>query len=64
MESAAQLKQIFNNVEDKLSHEINVLQDALSKIDRHSDDPGDQWVYPIYERIIERRKKLLAYLSA
>lgn len=64
MENVTRFENLFNSVEDKLHQEINVLQEALSKIDRYSDDPGDQWVYPIYERIIARRKKLLAYLSA
>lgn len=64
MENASQVKHLFNSVQEKLQHEIHVLQDAMSKIDRYSDDPGDQWVYPVYERIIERRKQLLNYLSA
>jgi len=64
MENALQVQHLFNSVQEKLQHEIHVLQDAMSKIDRHSDDPGDQWVYPVYQRIIERRKKLLNYLSA
>lgn len=64
MENVTQLNQLFTSVENKLHHEINVLEEALNKIDRYSDDPGDQWVYPIYERIIKRRKKLLSYLTA
>lgn len=64
MDNVTQTRQLFSHVEEKIHHEINVLEAAMSKIDRHSSDPGDQWVYPIYERIIQRRKKLLAYLTA
>lgn len=64
MENVTQINQLFTSVETKLHHEINVLEEALHKIDRYSNDPGDQWVYPIYERIIERRKKLLSDLTA
>ena len=64
MENVTQSPKLFFSIEKKLHSEINVLQEAMGKIDRYSNDPGDQWVYPVYERIIERRKKLLAYLTA
>lgn len=64
MEQVSQVQRLFHSVQEKLQYEIHMLQETMSKIDRHSDDPGDQWVYPVYERIIERRKKLLNYLSA
>lgn len=64
MDNVSQVQHLFNSVQEKLQHEIHTLQEALNKIDRYSDCPGDQWVYPVYERIIERRKRLLSYLSA
>lgn len=64
MEQLVNNKNLFTSVEDKLRHEIAVLKSAMAKIDRYSENPSEQWVFPIYEKIIERRTKLLNHLSA
>lgn len=64
MEQKANNESLFTSVEEKLRHEIGVLKTAMAKIDRYSNNPSEQWVYPIYERILERRTKLLNYLCA
>ena len=64
MELTNTMESLFTSIEEKLRHEITVLKSAMAKIDRYSDNPSEQWVYPIYERILERRTKLLSYLSA
>lgn len=64
MEHVAQVRKLFTAVESKLHHEIRILEEARNKIDRYGEDPGERWVYPVYERLIERRRKLLSVLSS
>lgn len=55
---------LFNSDhEEKLRHEISVLKAAMAKIERNSANPREQELYRIYERILERRKKLLQSIS-
>lgn len=54
----------FSSVEEKLHYEIRVLKTAMAKIERSGDSPAEQWLYPIYERILTRRTRLLSRLSA
>jgi hypothetical protein len=57
-------RELFTTVQQKLQQEIAVLQGALEKLDRYSENPSDQWAYPIYEKLLARRSRLLDYLSA
>lgn len=47
----------------KLDAELAQLRKAMAKIDPNSKDPSDIWALPIYEKIINRRKKLVEALS-
>lgn len=47
----------------KLDGELSLLRSAMSKIDLHSGDPGDQWALPIYEKAIQRRERWLRELN-
>ena len=48
----------------KLDAEIALLKEAMAKIDPNSNDPGDLWAIPIYQKIIERRERLVQCLAA
>ncbi len=48
----------------KLEQEICLLRETLAKIDPMSDDPGDQWAIPIYQKIIQRRQQLASSLNS
>lgn len=48
----------------KLDEEIALLKEAMAKIDPYSKDPGDLWALPIYQKIIERREKLVECLGS
>lgn len=50
--------------EEKLRYEISVLKTAIAKMERNSNNLNDQQAYTIYERILQRRIKLLNSLSA
>ena len=43
-----------------LDAEIALLKEAMAKIDPNSDNPGDLWAIPIYQKIIKRRECLAA----
>jgi hypothetical protein len=63
MEQKGNHENACRSIEEQLHHEIRVLTTAMSKIERHIENPHERRVYDIYGRILAQRKELLCSLG-